>query len=179
VTKRTSLSTLLVGSAVALLALLVAGVNPVAAQSEGQIGGIVYIDTNGNGIREEGEEGIQDVEVTFDSGGWSTTISTNDKGAFSLAVNPATWTISIKVPEGYTAPTTSTEVFIEAAGDAVTNLEFGLVPQSEEEEAGKEVLPASGGIVSSGVIVGGLIGMLAIGLTMVFIGQRRSKRRAP
>jgi hypothetical protein len=177
VTKRTSLLTLLVGSAVALLALLVAGVKPVAAQSEGQIGGIVYVDTNGNGIREEGEEGIKDVEVTFDSGGWSTTISTDDKGAFSLAVNPATWTVSIKEPEGYTAPTTSTEVFIEAAGDAVTNLEFSLVPQSEEE-AGKEVLPASGGIVSSGVIVGGLIGMLAIGLTMVFIGQRRSKRSA-
>jgi hypothetical protein len=132
---------------------------PAAAQSEGQIGGIVYEDTNGNGIREEGEEGLDDIEVKFDSGGWSTTLSTGDNGAFSLNANPATWTVTVLPPEGYTAPKSSVEVFISQPGDAVTNLEFGLVPS----ESG-EVLPASGGVVSEGVLIGGLIGLLVAGL---------------
>lgn len=174
--KRKSLF-ILFGGMIVVLSLLSAGIKPAAAQSEGQIGGIVYVDSNGNGIREEGEEGIKDVEVTFDSGGWNVTVSTADNGAFSIAANPATWKVSILVPDGYTAEKTSTEVFIENPGDAVTNIEFALVPQVEEAaKDGEEVLPASGGVVSSGVIVAGLFGMMVLGLAMVFIGQRRSKQ---
>ncbi len=172
VNRQTTLRALLGAVILALLVALVGGVFPAAAQNEGQIGGIVYEDKNGNGIREEGEEGIGDVEVTFDSGGWSTTISTASNGAFSLAVNPATWTVSITVPDGYTASKTSTEVFIENPGDAVTNLEFALVPSASGD--GGEVLPASGGVISSEVLIGGLIGLFVVGVALVIIGQRRS-----
>ncbi len=159
-----------------LTALVRGGIAPAVAQSEGQIGGIVYEDKNGNGIREEGEEGIKNVEITFDSGGWSTTISTADNGAFSLAVNPATWTVTVNPPAGYTTPRESVEVFIENPGDAVTNIEFGLVRTRGE---GGEVLPASGGAVSEGVIVGGLVGVLLVGIVLVVTGQVRSRRQAP
>lgn len=165
----------IVGITVALVALLAMGIAPVAAQSEGQIGGIVYEDKNGNGIREEGEEGLDDVEVQFDSGGWSTTLSTSDSGAFSLAANPATWTVTVKPPTGYTSPRESVEVFIQNPGDAVTNIEFGLVPTTE----GGEVLPASGGAISEGAMIGGLVGILVIGIALVIVGQVRSKRQAP
>ncbi len=154
---------------------LMARVGTVAAQSEGQISGIVYADKNGNGVREEGEKGIKDVEVTFSSGGWSTTINTTDTGSFSIAVNPATWTVSVKPPQGYTAPDASTEVFIEKAGDVISNVEFGLVPKLDS--ASGETLPASGGIVSTEVLVGGLVGMMAIGGILVVIGQRRSRNK--
>lgn len=154
----------------------------VAAQTEGKIAGIVYIDTNENGIREEGEEGYQNVEVTFDSGGWSTTINTSESGAFDIMVNPATWTVSIDPPAGYTADVTSTEVVIENPGEEITDVEFALVVQTEDDTAddtedgedGDEVLPASGSVVSGGVVIGALIGLMVVGLAMVLVGQRRN-----
>lgn len=166
---------LLLGGLILTTLLFTLNIGAAFAQSEGQIGGIVYVDKNGNGIREEGEEGLKDVEVTFDSGGWQTAVSTDDSGAFSIALNPATWVVTITVPSGYTAADTSTEVFLEKAGDAVTNLEFPLVPQAAEDEESGEVLPESGGIVSSTVIIGALVGVLILGVIMLAVGQRRSK----
>ncbi len=160
-----------------LLLTLMALALPAVAQSEGQIGGIVYIDKNANGIREEGEEGLGDVEVTFDSGGWSTTLNTANNGAFSLAANPATWAVSVKAPAGYSAPKTSVQVSIENPGDAVTNVEFALVPVEESAtgDAG-EVLPAGGAPISGTVVIGGLFGVLLIGIALVVVGQTRSKQ---
>jgi hypothetical protein len=166
--KKLSTITLPVAATVLLVGVLLAA--PAVAQSEGQIGGIVYIDENGNGIRETGEEGIGDAEVTFDSGGWSTTINTGGNGAFSIALNPSTWTVTVEPPTGYKAPKSSVEVVIKNAGDAVTNVEFGLVPLKDGE-----VLPAGGAPISSSVMIGGLVGVLVVGLALVGIGQYRSK----
>jgi hypothetical protein len=168
--KKLSTIMLPITAAIILVGVLMVGALPASAQSEGQIGGIVYNDKNGNGIREEGEEGLHDVEVTFDSGGWSTTVNTGSNGAFSIALNPATWTVTVKPPTGYKAPKSSVEVVIKNAGDAVTNVEFGLVPLKEGE-----VLPAGGAPISSSVIIGGLIGVLVIGIGLVVVGQYRSK----
>lgn len=159
------------GGLLVLISLLVAGV--AAAQSEGTIGGVVYEDANGNGIRDEGEVGIQDVEVTFSSSGWSTTINTDDKGIFSIRLNPATWTVTVKVPAGYAAEETTKEVFLENPGDAVTNLEFPLVPADEE---GNPILPESGGLISGTAIIAALFGVMAFGVVLVVVGQRRSKQ---
>ncbi len=174
--QRTSQLATLVVVMLFVVAMLGFGITPAAAQSEGRIGGIVYEDTNGNGIREEGEEGIKDVEVKFDSGGWNTTISTADSGAFSLNVNPATWTVTVLPPAGYDAPKESIEVFISAPGDAVTNLEFGLVAVTDEDSG--EVLPDSGGVVSETIIIGGLATLLGVGVVLVAVGQVRNRRGA-
>jgi hypothetical protein len=155
----------------ALLAALTVGASRAFAQNEGTLGGIVYYDKNANGIREEGEEGIQDAEVKFDSGGWNTTINTPTNGAFSIALNPATWTVSVKAPAGYTAPKSSTEVVIKNPGDAVTNIEFGLVKEGE-------VLPAGGAPVSATTLIAGLFAVMAVGLALVAFGQYRSRHAA-
>jgi hypothetical protein len=170
-TKR--ISTLLL-PAVGLFTLIaiLASTLPAVAQSEGQIGGIVYNDKNANGVREQGEEGIQDVEVTFESAGWNTTINSASNGAFSISLNPATWTVSVKPPAGYKAPKSSQQVSIAKAGDAVTNVEFGLVAL----KAG-EVLPAGGAPISGTLIIGGLAGVLLLGLGLVAYGQYRSKQQ--
>jgi hypothetical protein len=168
--KKLSTITLPIAATVVLLGVLMLGAAPAAAQSEGQIGGIVYIDENGNGIRETGEEGLGDVEVTFDSADWNTTINTGDNGAFSIALNPATWTVTVAPPTGYKAPKSSVEVVIRNAGEAVTNVEFGLVPLEDGE-----VLPAGGAPISSSVMIGGLVGVLVVGLALVVVGQYRSK----
>lgn len=166
VTKRTSLIWLL--GVLALITALGMGIHVAAAQSEGRIAGIVYHDKNGNGIREEGEEGLADVQVKFDSGGWSTTITTAENGAFSIQLNPATWIVTVIPPSGYTAPEPSTQAYIAFAGDAVTNIEFGLVRST--------ALPASGGMVSTPVIMVGLFGVLAVGVVLIVVGQRRSRK---
>ena len=166
VTKRTSLILLL--GILALIAVLGMGVHVAAAQSEGRIAGIVYHDKNGNGTREEGEEGLADVQIKFDSGGWSTTITTAENGAFSIQLNPATWTVTVIPPSGYTAPEPSTQAYIAFAGDAVTNIEFGLVRST--------ALPASGGVISTPVIIVGLLGVLAVGVVMIVVGQRRNRK---
>jgi len=164
-----------------VLAVLVWGAWPVAAQSEGQIGGIVYEDKNGNGIREEGENGIGGVQVTVTSGDWSTTLTTAPDGTFSVALNPATWDVTVIPPAGYTAPKPTLQAFIEKAGDVVSNLEFGLVPDPTATDvsgaAGTIVLPESGAPLSAGIVLGGLAGILVLGVTLVVIGQRRQGGR--
>jgi len=162
---------------IAVVIALAALAATAAAQSEGQIGGIVYIDKNANGIREEGEEGLGDVEVTFDSGGWNTTLNTSSNGAFSLQANPATWTVSVKAPAGYTAPKSNVQVSIANPGDAVTNIEFALVAVKVGENG--EVLPAGGAPISGTAVIGGLVGVMLIGIVMVVVGQRRNKQNPP
>lgn len=166
VTKRASLILLL--GVLALIVTLSMGIHVAAAQSEGRIAGIVYHDKNGNGIREEGEEGLADVQIKFDSGGWSTTITTAENGAFSIQLNPATWIVTVIPPSGYTAPEPTTQAYIAYAGDAVTNIEFGLVRST--------ALPASGGMISTPVIVAGLLGIMVIGVVMIVVGRRQSRK---
>ncbi|NDJ34213.1 MAG: hypothetical protein GYB64_06060 [Chloroflexi bacterium] len=167
---------------VLLLSILLVA-QPAAAQSEGTIAGIVYLDENGNGSRDEGEEGLLDIEVNFATSGWNTTINTDGAGAFTIDLNPATWTVSVLVPEEqYQATTdTSVEVLLEAPGDAVTDVAFGLTPviaadgDGDGVEGGGEILPESGGPLPETTLIAGLVGLMAFGGVLVFVGQRRSR----
>jgi hypothetical protein len=171
--------------ATVLAAAFLLSVAPAAAQSEGRIAGIAYDDANGNGIREQGEVGLKDVRINFASAGWDTSINTEADGAFSIDLNPATWTVTvIEVPSGYSKPSPdSVEVTIENPGDTVTNLEFGLRPQNNESAAPAQssedtVLPESGSPIPGPVIVAVLVGLLVIGGALVLFGQRRGARSA-
>jgi len=155
--------------------MLTATALTVSAQSEGQIGEIVYEDANGNGIREEGERGLQDIEVEFSNEAFSTVINTTSTGAFSLAVNPATWQVEvINLPDGFAIDDEDREVVIENPGDAVTNLEFALVPVSDDTED-SDTLPESGGPISEGTLIAILVGMIAVGAAAVAAGQLRNR----
>jgi hypothetical protein len=155
----------------AMLVALTIGASRAFAQNEGTLGGIVYYDKNSNGVREEGEEGVQDAEITFNNGGWNTTINSQANGSFSIPLNPATYTVTIKPPTGYKAAKTSVEAVIKNPGDAVTNIEFGVVKEGE-------VLPAGGAPIPASIMIAGLFALLAIGLGMVAFGQYRSRRAA-
>ena len=156
-----------------LAAVFVLGAAPAAAQSEGRIAGIAYYDANGNGIREEGEDGLKDVRINFASAGWDTSLNTDPDGSFSIDLNPATWTVTvIEVPSGYAKPNpASVEVTIENPGDTVTNLEFGL-------RAEGTVLPESGSPIPGPAIVAALVGLLLVGGALVLFGQRRGAQSA-
>lgn len=157
----------------AALVVLLAVVMPAAAQSEGRIAGIVYADSNANGIRDEGEPGIKDARINFASGGWDTTINTADDGSFSIELNPGTWTVTVvELPAGYFEPeVASTDVVVAEAGDSVSNVEFAIVPEGT-------VLPASGGPVPGTVVIAGLVAMLIAGVALVLLGRRRSEQPA-
>lgn len=172
--KRLSLVVTILGTALALAF----SAHPGLAQSEGRIGGIVYEDRNGNGIREEGEPGLRDIEVRFDSGGWNTTISTAETGGFGIDLNPATWEVTVLPGNEYRVTTDETlEAFLDQPGDTVINLEFGLIERELDEE-GNEVLPDSGGPFSTGTFIAGLVILVGIGATLVVVGQRRSRQAA-
>ena len=156
-----------------LAAVIAAGIAPARAQSEGRIAGVVYADKNGNGIREEGEDGVIGATIKFTTSGWETQVDSKDGGAYGIDLNPATYTVTITVaPPGYTLPTTtSRDVSIANAGDAITNVDFGVIPEGT-------VLPASGGPVSGPVIIVALLGVIAVGAGLVVLGQRRSSAPA-
>jgi hypothetical protein len=67
--------------------------------------GVVFEDTNGNGIRDEGEPGIEGVEVVItDSVGTTYTVTTDGNGEYMQTVAPGTVTIDIvdgSLPPGY------------------------------------------------------------------------------
>jgi hypothetical protein len=145
-------------------------VSPALAQSEGRIEGVVYLDANGNGVRETGEQGLANVEVTFSSGGWSLQVTSGTDGTFGMDLNPATWVVTVKAPTGYAALVSSKEVIIANPGDVIRDVEFALVEGVEGA-----VLPESGGRIPENVMIGGLFGILAIGTALVVIGQRRAR----
>lgn len=157
-----------------LVALLVAlwgpGSTPVVAQSEGRIEGIVFLDVNSNGSRDAGEEGLANVEVVFASGGWSLQVTSGTDGTFGMDLNPATWVVTVNPPDGYAAVVSSKEVVIQNPGDTILDVQFGLIEATEGE-----VLPESGGPIPEVALVGGLVGLLALGAVLVVIGQRRTK----
>lgn len=148
------------------------GVLPAAAQSTGTISGIAYSDSNGNGIRETGENGVEGVQFTIASGSTSSTVTSAADGSFSASVVPGTWTVTVaSVPSGYyDVDDNSTEVTVGSAGDTVSNVEFAIVPSTTD--ANGEVLPASGGFVSGPVLLGGLALLLVLGAVLVIAGRR-------
>lgn len=173
---------LLLGLSIAAAVILLGAfaTRPASAQSEGTIAGIVYLDENRNGQRDTGEDGLLDVEVNFATSGWDTTINTDGSGAFDIELNPATWTVTVLVPEGQYEATTdeSVDVLLESAGDAVTDVEFGLAVLQASGDGDGEVLPDSGAPISETTLIIGLVGLMALGGVMVYFGQRKGTTAA-
>lgn len=190
--KRISVKRLGLLVTLALVAALVTAV-PALAQSTGNVSGIVYSDANGNGVREAGENGVQGVQLTI-SGATSQTVTTAADGSFSVDLAPGTYTVEVTlVPAGFFPIEDGSSQVTVNAGGSVSNIEFSIVPRPSAQagtastqadtqattgqtaETAGEVLPASGGIVSGPVIVGGLALVLVLGIGLMILGQRRSR----
>jgi len=92
--------------AAALLPLASIAAAPASAQStcptSGGVCGFVFNDTNGNGIQDAGETGIQGVKVTvFDENGTEVaTVETGPGGIYSVYTEDGTFTVSVQKPVG-------------------------------------------------------------------------------
>ncbi|OEZ59057.1 SdrD B-like domain-containing protein [Duganella sp. HH105] len=67
------------------------------------IGDRVWLDANGNGVQDAGEQGVDGVVVTLkDNGGHVVnSVTTHDGGQYSFTVDPGTYTVSVAPPAGY------------------------------------------------------------------------------
>jgi uncharacterized repeat protein (TIGR01451 family) len=91
------------------------------------LGGVVYIDFNGNGVREAGEPGLANVSVTIlDSVGTAVAVvQTAADGSYLVGgLTPGNYRVIETQPSGFTSSTPdSLNVFVPAAG--LTSVNFG------------------------------------------------------
>jgi hypothetical protein len=170
----------------AVLIVLILSSVAAAQQSSGTIRGYVFRDNNGNGVFDEGEEGVPEVLVTISLGDYAHTYYTGGGDtapqASSTKPNPAPgpgsygptplpggyWKVTVHVPDGYRA-TTPTEVFVNVPDDgSATGVNFGLLGSAEISYAGGTgvgmgggggYLPATGSV--NGPSLGQLVALLA------------------
>jgi protocatechuate 3,4-dioxygenase beta subunit len=69
------------------------------------VGDRVWEDTNGNGVQDSGEQGIDGATVTLKDSNGNTvgTVVTHDGGQYSFTVDPGTYSVSVGAPAGYVA----------------------------------------------------------------------------
>ena len=128
-----------------ILSVLALGcLGAAAQQSKGTIRGYVFLDSNRNGVFDEGEEGIPGVFVTVSYGEYSHTYYTGNgdpdpkpgKGLPSPSPGPGSygptpipagsWTVTLHVPDGYRSTTPSELVVIVPESGAATGVDFGV-----------------------------------------------------
>ena len=71
--------------------------------SAGTVCGVVWQDTNNNGVQDEGEPGVPDAVVTLGSGPDAPVTWTNEYGVYEFMVPPGTYEILVSVPPGTAA----------------------------------------------------------------------------
>jgi hypothetical protein len=112
------------------------GVNTVSANNKfgdfkyGQISGIKYNDTNGDGTQNAGELGLQDwiIELRDSGGALVSSMNTDASGAYSFSsVRGGTFTVSEVLTSGYvqTAPAAGTFTINVLSGTVSVNNDFG------------------------------------------------------
>src|SRR5437764_9300984 len=99
--------------------LLLCFLASAAGAQRPEVAGIVYLDANGNGVRDSGERGIAAVAVSNQD----TVVVTDANGAFRLP-RGATGIVFVSVPDGYR----SLGPFWRTVGDSTSGVAFGLAP---------------------------------------------------
>ena len=160
---------------VCLLCLLMAGtVSAEWGPDEGTIRGAAFLDSNKNGVMDEGEKGIGWVYFTISRDDYSHTYysewretgeagETYATGTYGPAPLPkGWWKITYHVPEGYVA-TTPTEISVNVPGKDgghVAEAYLGLYPSGSNQTV-SGVLPQAGAIIDP--VAYGALSFLSIG----------------
>ena len=140
------------------------------------IGDRVWNDVNANGT-DDGEPGIANVTVILtDADGAEVARTTTDaNGTYRFTgLIPGTYTVSIEVPSGYAAATTSMSVSV-GEGEEYVDADFPLtlIPAPTPSTTVAKVLARTG---SDASVLGGMAAMAAIGGILALAGKRRRDR---
>ena len=142
------------------------------------IGDRVWDDANGNGM-DEGEPGVPHATVILtDANGVEVARTTTDgNGNYRFTgLVPGTYTVSIEVPAGYTAATTSMSVSV-TEGEENLSVDFPLTliptPAHTHQALVSRGLARTG---SDASVLGGMAAMAAIAGVLALAGKRRRDR---
>jgi len=102
-----------------VLSALIAGAPSLSAQRP--VRGIVFVDRNGDGIRQPNEPGLPGVSVSNQDA----VVVTDSAGAFTIGRGPNA-IVFVSEPDGYHA----VKSFWRAVGDSVQSLAFGMKPSA-------------------------------------------------
>ncbi len=97
-------------------------------QAQGTIGGTVFNDLNGDGLKAVNEPGMAGIQVTLTAPGGGTTVATTDTHGefqFTSLTTLGTYSIAVTVPTGFVTTTATTISADLVAGQAI-NVIFGL-----------------------------------------------------
>ena len=141
------------------------------------IGDRVWNDADGNGV-DNGESGVPGVTVILkDASGVEVGRTTTDaNGTYRFTgLIPGTYTVSIEVPSGYAAATTSMSVSV-GEGEEYVDADFPLtlIPAPTPAATVAKVLARTG---SDASVLGGMAAMAAIAGVAALAGKRRRERR--
>ena len=141
------------------------------------IGDRVWNDVNANGT-DDGEPGIANVTVilTDADGAEVARTATDANGNYRFTgLIPGTYTVSIEVPSGYAAATTSMSVSV-GEGEEYVDADFPLtlIPAPTPAVTLAKVLARTG---SDASVLGGMAAVAAIGGILALAGKRRRERR--
>ena len=100
------------------VASVLAGASPTRAQ-RGNVSGVVFVDANGNGIRDAGERGLAGVAVSNQD----TIVATDVSGAFRIP-RGSSRIVFVTLPDGYR----SVGKFWRPTPESTSNLTFALAP---------------------------------------------------
>jgi len=150
-----------------VLGAYVTGSPLLPGESGGSIRGIVFNDANGNGRRDQGEEGIPGVKVTIASGGgWQASFTSGDDGTFAPAgLTKASYSVEVEVPEGYvsTGPVRYEGIDIGTSGRLALGIDFPITRATVPSG-----LPATG-TGPEAIIAWPIIGLILLsGVTLVW-----------
>lgn len=129
-------------TAVALFALAQPALLAWASGNAGSIGGTIFHDQNGNGVRDAGEPALPGVYVTLSSGDgtWSHDFYSGDDGTYTPAgLGSGDYSVHLQVPKCYrpTRPVAYTGIWIDGSpGTVIRGLDFGLAedPRCKEPQ---------------------------------------------
>jgi uncharacterized repeat protein (TIGR01451 family) len=91
-------------------------------QPAGVISGLVYVDTNGNGVQDPGEPGLGGVTITISGG---PTLTTAGDGSYiATGITPGAHTVTATPPTGYGS--TTTDPLTVTVGSSPATADFGM-----------------------------------------------------
>lgn len=117
------------GNYVVTAGQVLTGVDAGIVQLPVGVGEIVFLDSNGNGVRDLGEAGLPGVTITITDGDGNVvdTELTDPDGMYGFILEPGTYTVTVTVPSGYQATTSTTyTATLTEPGTVDLNANFGL-----------------------------------------------------
>jgi len=149
-----------------------------APSATGAIRGLVFIDTDADGVLDPDEPGLAGVRVLLDGGGPQFSAQTSGAGNYEFAgLGAGAYNVSIDLPAGYSLSTTGRHEGVAVSGGTVLGIDFGLIAADSDVRpaSGVSSLPSTGALGTSKAPL--LLVLAALAAFLGVLGRRLERRR--